>query len=126
MSTILVLSMSRAARDIMRRSLSKRSSLYAGWIGNLLETLSPGRGFDADPVEWGEKNAAAAVFFLPSPIALILTVLPNQLSTVRGIRCPIARVPSPRARRVPPPIARRCARLSGAGRSESEEHRSLR
>ena len=52
--------------------------------------------------------------------------VPNQLSTVRGIRCPIAKVPSPRARRVPPPIARRCARLSEAGRSESEEHRCLR
>ena len=30
MSIILVLSMSQVARDIMRRSLSKRSSLYAG------------------------------------------------------------------------------------------------
>ena len=56
-----------------------------------------------------------------SVIGLIFFVYIDPAIAELGICCPIAELPPPRARRVPPPIARQCVRLGGAGRRGSQE-----
>ena len=104
MSIILVLSMSQVARDIMRRSLSKRSAMYAVGSETYLRPFPRIGALTRTRSNEGEKTPPRQ--FSPPVIGLIFFVYIDPAIAELGIRCPITKLPSPRARRVPPPITR--------------------